>query len=89
MLKCTHSKRMNSEARDIQAAERASLGLPAEIKKVRRKKPEPQSDDLTLAMALSESLVTAEQDARREQEELLLTVQHPSCFTCSTFALVC
>ena len=83
--KCAQSKNVNQktiqraeELLDRQIAERISLGLDAvpgkkiTERRLRTKKADPS--DISLALALSESLQTANEVARRNEEELLLQV---------------
>lgn len=87
--KCAKSKKVDDktllaaeELQERQMAERLSMGLPvalssnAETRRPRRNYTHKAVDpsDLSLAIAMSESLMSANEEARRKEEELLLTV---------------
>ena len=85
--KCAQSQNVDlktlsaaEELQERQMAERLSLGLPSvapvltKTKTSRRRAIDPSSADLSLAIALSESLQSAAESERRKEEEMLLSV---------------
>jgi len=85
--KCAQSQNVDpktlsaaEEMQERQMAERLSLGLPPvapalnKTKSSRRRAIDPLSADLSLAIALSESLQSAAESERRKEEEMLLAV---------------
>lgn len=93
VAKCAQSKNVNEktllaaeELQKRQIAERLSLGLPpCNVMKSAERRPrrcgnrEIDPSDLSLAIAMSESLQSASEDARRKEEELLITVKRLPC----------
>jgi len=89
--KCAQSKNVDDktlqaakELQDRQIAERISLGLPLAPARKTSERTRYRNgsnrvvdpSDLSLAIAMSESLLSANEEARRKEEELLITVGH-------------
>ena len=86
VAKCAKAKKLDKdgllraeELQERQIAERLSLGLePVPAKKSSERRPRSKKadpTDLSMALALSESLETAKEVARRKEEEILLMVR--------------
>lgn len=86
VAKCAKSKKLDKDAllraeelQERQIAERLSLGLePIPAKKITERRPRNKKTnpcDLSMALALSESLETAKEVARRKEEEILIMVK--------------